>query len=99
MGKERRAVRLAREYLEENFARNVLLEELAAVANLSPFHLSKVFKEEVGLPPHAYLVQTRLALARDLLLRGWPISKVAYETGFADQSHFGGRRPQRVPKR
>jgi AraC-like DNA-binding protein len=87
-GRERRAVRLAREYLEDNHAKRVSLEELASAVHLSPFHLARVFKEEVGLPPHAYQTQARLRRAKDLLLRGWPISRVAHATGFFDQSHF-----------
>ncbi len=87
-GGERRAVRLVKEYLESSFVENVSLEELSALANLSPFHLARVFSAEVGLPPHAYQTQLRVARARDLILRGWPISKAAQETGFADQSHL-----------
>lgn len=40
------------------------------------------------MPPHAYQINVRLDRAKDLLLRGWPISEVAREAGFYDQSHF-----------
>lgn len=96
VGKERRVVKLAREYLEDNFRENVLLEDLARLANLSPYHLCRVFNEEVGMPPHAYQIQARMRRARGLLLRGWPISKVAQETGFFDQSHFARHFKRRV---
>jgi AraC-like DNA-binding protein len=87
-GRERRAVRLAREHLEENFAANVSLEELASLVNLSPFYLARVFSAEVGLPPHAYQTQVRVRRARDLLLRGRSVAGAAHEAGFADQSHL-----------
>lgn len=87
-GRDRRAVGLAREYLENNLGRAVSLEELARLANLSPFHLARVFRNEVGLPPHAYQMQARVGRARSLLLRGLPAARVAQETGFADQSHL-----------
>ncbi len=90
-GRERRAVRLAREYIEDNLAESVSLEELARLANLSPFHLARVFRDEVGLPPHAYQTQARLGRARELLLWGYPVARVAQETGFADQSHLTRR--------
>ena len=90
-GRERRAVGLAREYLEDNLGRSVALEELASLVNLSPFHLARVFRDEVGMPPHAYQTQARLGRARSLLLRGWPPARVAQETGFADQSHLTRR--------
>ena len=90
-GRERRAVGLAREYLEDNLGRSVPLEELARLANLSPFHLARAFRDAVGMPPHAYQTQARLGFARSLLLRGWPPARVAQETGFADQSHLTRR--------
>lgn len=96
VGRERRAVRLAREYLEDNLRENVLLEDLSRLANLSPYHLCRVFGEEVGVSPHAYQIQARMKRAKDLLLRGWPISKAAQETGFFDQSHFARHFKRRV---
>lgn len=90
-GGERRSVGLVREYLEDNLTRNVALEELALLANLSPYHLARAFAAEVGLPPHTYQTQARVQRARDLLLRGWPIAQAAQQTGFSDQSHLTRR--------
>lgn len=90
-GREPRAVQLAREYLEAHFAQNISLTQLASITNLSPFHLVRAFRQVVGLPPHAYLDQLRLAHAKQLLLAGNPIATVAYETGFTDQSHLTKR--------
>lgn len=87
-GKEPQAVKLVREHLEYNYAENVSLERLARLTNLSPYHLTRVFSKEVGLPPHAYQLGVRLARAKDLLLHGWPVAQVAFKTGFSDQSHF-----------
>jgi len=87
-GRERRAVRLAREYLEDNHAENVSLDDLAGVVNLSPYHLNRVFSREVGLPPHRYQVQVRVERAKSLLASGEPIRRVASETGFADHAHL-----------
>lgn len=86
-----RAVQRAREYLDARHAQNVSLDELARVANLSSYHLLRVFKEAVGLPPHAYQLQVRIHRARQLLSQGWPIAHVAVETGFVDQSHLTRR--------
>ena len=88
VGRERRAVRLARERLEDGLAEDVPLEELSRVANLSPYHLARVFSREVGLPPHAYQARLRVDRARELLLRGWTISGAARAAGFFDQSHL-----------
>ncbi len=91
IGNEPRAVRIAREYLEEHFVDNISLSQLAEAANLSPFHLARVFHQVMGLPPHAYLNHIRLERAKQLLLAGQSDATVAYETGFADQSHLTRR--------
>jgi AraC-like DNA-binding protein len=82
------AVDLVREYLHDTYAEHVSLEELARRANLSPYHLNRIFSHEVGLPPHRYQIAVRVGHARELLARGTPITRVATETGFADHSHL-----------
>jgi AraC-like DNA-binding protein len=88
LGGERKRVQRIREYLQEHYAENVSLDRLAHIANVSPYHLHRLFCQEVGLPPHQYQTQVRVAHARALLAKGLPISQVALETGFADQSHL-----------
>jgi AraC-like DNA-binding protein len=87
-GKEHHAVQRVRAYLEAHYAHNVSLDQLAALINVSPFHLVHVFRDAIGLPPHAYLTQVRLRHAKRLLAAGLPIVQVAAETGFTDQSHL-----------
>lgn len=87
-GHERLPVQRVREYLTECYADNVSLDELARIARLSPFHLNRMFCREVGMPPHAFQTQVRIARAKRLLREGWSISRVAAQTGFTDQSHF-----------
>jgi AraC-like DNA-binding protein len=88
VGLERRAIKRACDYLTEHYAENVSLETLAGIANLSPFHFSRLFAEQFGMPPHAFQTQLRVLKAKTLLRQGWTISQAATETGFADQSHF-----------
>ena len=87
-GPERRAVTRARDYLVEHYDENVSLDDLAGVANLSPFHFSRVFSVQFGMPPHAFQIQLRVERAKALLREGWPIPQAASQTGFADQSHL-----------
>jgi len=82
------AVRRARDYIEACYAENLSVRDLAAVAHLSPFHFIRVFQEQTGLPPHAYLMQTRVRRAQALLKQGRRIVDAACATGFADQSHL-----------
>ena len=61
---------------------------LAAAAGLSPYYFIRVFRQAVGLTPHAYLVQLRVETAKRLLDRGQPVVEAALAAGFADQSHL-----------
>jgi AraC-like DNA-binding protein len=87
-GLERQAVRRVREYLDANTRRNVALEELSDLSGLSPYRLIRVFRQELGLSPHAYFEQVRIHRARRLLKDGLPIADVAADLGFTDQSHL-----------
>lgn len=89
VGTERGSVRRARQYLEEHAERTVSLTELARVADLSVFHLSRAFGAVVGMPPHAYQTQLRVVRAKALLVAGHlPLAQIATEVGFANQSHL-----------
>jgi AraC-like DNA-binding protein len=87
-GRQRRAVRRAKEFLSANLEARLSLEEVAAAVGLSRYHFLRVFKQETGLPPHAYRTQRRIDAAQQLLKKGTPFSQVALSTGFTDQSHF-----------
>ena len=86
--KDRRAIQRARDFLEYHYSQPITLEELAQQAHLSSFHFLRVFRELVGLPPHAYLTQVRVLRAKQLLAVGNPIAQVAQDVGFVDQSHL-----------
>jgi len=86
-----RALERVREFMRENLTADISAEEIAAVAGMSRFHLSRQFQRQFGLPPHAYLVQLRLNDARRRLAAGEPAAEVAAAVGFADQSHLTKR--------
>jgi AraC-like DNA-binding protein len=85
---EHPAIKRAKEYLQANYMEEIALQDLANVAHLSPFYLARIFRQVVGMPPHAYQTQLRLVHARTLLAQGFEVGYVANETGFFDQSHF-----------
>lgn len=88
LGRDSRAVQQVLEYLAAHYAESVSLEQLATIAHLKPLRLLRVFQHDVGLPPHAYLLQLRINRAKALLALDMPIAQVATETGFSDQSHL-----------
>jgi AraC-like DNA-binding protein len=81
-------VRAVQDVLADSLADPPSLDELAAAAGMSPFALLRAFRDATGLPPHAYLNQLRVRLARRLLDAGLRPAEVAAETGFADQPHL-----------
>jgi AraC-like DNA-binding protein len=89
LGAEIQPVDRVREYIEAHHNQEISLEQLAQIANLSSFHLNRSFRKTFGLPPHAYQIQMRILQAKRLLRKEWSIERVAIETGFVSQSHFG----------
>lgn len=68
--------------------KSVSLGELAGLSGVSRFQLLRGFAREIGITPHAYLVQRRVRLARRLLADGHTPAQAAVQAGFADQSHM-----------
>ncbi|MBW4695978.1 MAG: AraC family transcriptional regulator [Lyngbya sp. HA4199-MV5] len=82
------AVHQVRDYLEANYTENPSLSQLSMLTHISPFHLSRIFCDAVGLPPHLYLTHVRISRAKKLLDQGMAIAQVAQAVGFANQSHL-----------
>lgn len=80
-----------RDYLREHTHRRVRMNELAQLASMSRFQLTRRFAKAYGLPLHAYHVQVRLEEAKRRILRGATLASVAAELGFVDQSHLHRR--------
>jgi|RhiMethySRZTD1v2_1073278.scaffolds.fasta_scaffold13870_3 AraC-like DNA-binding protein len=83
-----RPVRRAMAYLRERLADAFTLEDLARYAGLDKFHLCRAFRAQIGMPPHAYLTQMRIARAKELLDSGVRPSEVAPRVGLYDQSQL-----------
>lgn len=84
-------VRMARTILDERFSEPLELDEVASLCGCSACHLIRLFRRETGMTPHAYLMERRLAHARELLAGRLPISSIAFDAGFSDQSHLTRR--------
>jgi len=79
---------MARQRLDEVPEVPTTLAELAALSGVSRFQFLRGFARETGITPHAYLLQRRVRLARQLLIAGRALAEAALEAGFADQSHM-----------
>src|SRR3546814_8298907 len=76
----------ARDYLHDQMANNIGLDDLANHSGIDRFRLTRQFNKSFGLSPHAYLVRLRLRTARTLLAQGLEPAQVAIQVGFSDQS-------------
>jgi AraC-like DNA-binding protein len=81
-------IRRARERIDADPAAPVTLIQLAKESGLSRYQLIRGFARELGLTPHAYILQRRIALAQQLIRAGRDLAEVAAHAGFCDQSHL-----------
>lgn len=77
------------EYINDDLNKDLSLQELASLVEISPYHFARQFKKSTGLPPRQYIICTRVERAKQLLLQGdLTIAQVAYIVGFSHQSHL-----------
>jgi AraC family transcriptional regulator len=79
----------ALEYINEHLSEDLSLETLAIALNISQYYLCRLFKQSIGMSPHAYLVKQRVERSKQLLKdKDNRILDVAIACGFANPSHF-----------
>src|SRR6266853_1738250 len=78
-----------RAFIDENLHRTIQVKDLSAVAQQSPAHFSRSFKQALGEPPHAYVVRRRLERACHLMITSSAsLSEITLSVGFSDQAHL-----------
>ncbi|NJN58202.1 MAG: helix-turn-helix transcriptional regulator [Leptolyngbyaceae cyanobacterium SL_5_9] len=82
-------LRQVKDYIREHLHQNLKLSEIAAIAQLSPYHFLRLFKQSTSHTPHQYILQCRVERAKFLLQHSeLTIAEIAVRVGFSDQSHF-----------
>jgi AraC family transcriptional regulator len=77
-------------YIAANLHRTIRVMDLVRVMQFSPNRFDRVFKENFGCTPHRYVMRRRIERAQSLLLMtNDPLSQIAAECGFVNQSHLG----------
>jgi AraC-like DNA-binding protein len=87
-GREQRAIRLARDFLDHHLDEHVHLADIAHAAGLPPFRLFRAFQQATGMTPHGYQRQARVRFAAGMIRLGHSLIEVAAASGFADQAHL-----------
>ena len=83
-----RRFRRYRDLIEADLAGTFELGNLAEVAGVTRFQVIRDFKRVAGMTPGQYLRDCRIRAAATLMRTGKPLADIAFETGFADQSHL-----------
>lgn len=82
-------LRRALDLLEADLESPPSLESLARQIGLSPSHFSHAFKQSMGVPPHQYVIQRRVAEAKALMAdRSLNLTEIAMQCGFNGSSQF-----------
>lgn len=76
------------ELINDTLYNSPSLDELSTNIGLSKYHFIRIFKEEIGLTPHQYIINKKVENARKLIEKGYSIIEASIESGFNDQSHF-----------
>lgn len=77
-------------YIDNNFDKRIVVEDMAAEAGLSPYHFSRLFKKTIGQSPHQFLLAFRIEQAKKIMRsnKKAKLFDIAVSSGFSDQAHF-----------
>ncbi len=79
----------ARTYIEENYSKDISLDDVSRSVDISPYYFSKLFKEETGENFIEYLTRIRMEQAKQLLQnKEVSIKSIGILTGYSDPNYF-----------
>ena len=102
-GLSSRRLKVVLGYIEARLGQPITLRELAALGGVSARHFERAFRQSTGSSPHAYVMQRRIRMGRDLLIHQPELSieQIRLRLGFSSSSHFSAafrRRAGLTPK-
>jgi len=76
-------------YINQNYNKNLSLDELSRQVDMSKFYLCRLFKESLRMSPVEYINKVRVDKAMELLINtDMSVSEIAFECGFDNISYF-----------
>ncbi len=79
----------AKTFIEENYSKDISLDDVSRFVDISPYYFSKLFKEETGENFIEYLTNIRIEQAKKLLQRSdLSIKNICIDTGYSDPNYF-----------
>ncbi len=86
---EIRPIRIAKQYINENYHNNITLEEISKVVGFNSTYFSTIFKKETSMNFTEYLKMVRVKYAKDLLLESrYCVEDVSFSVGYSDVKYF-----------
>ncbi|RKN86121.1 helix-turn-helix transcriptional regulator [Paenibacillus ginsengarvi] len=77
------------EYLEMHYAEGITIEKAASFAGVDRAHFSRTFRSVYGTSPSSYVLQLKMAAAREMLARSsWTLTEIALSVGYPDLFSF-----------
>ena len=76
------------DYINRHLEEDLSLDSLAAFFYVSKFHISHIFKDNMGISLHQYILKKRLHASKNAILSGQPIGQVYHQYGFKDYTSF-----------
>lgn len=81
----------ARDFIHAHFQQDISLADISAAANISKYHFLRLFRQQLGITPHQYVINCRINAARRALAAGESAQDLVYRFGFTDLSHLNRR--------
>ena len=83
------AINKAKQYIDNNYMKELTLDDVSRVVNISSYYFSKVFKEETGENFIDYLTKLRIEAAKKLLkTTNKSMKEISAEVGYSDPNYF-----------
>ena len=77
-----------RDYLNENYQKDIKIEEIAKQFSYNRTYLGRAFKNRYGVSPKEYLMNKRLSESLTLIVNGESVSSACYKSGFSNPYNF-----------
>lgn len=90
-GRDRKMTAMVKDaivYIENHFAEEITVEQIASAVGISRYHLCHIFKTVTGKTVAGFWTSVRCDKARQMLSRGSSVGLAAEQTGFRSVSHF-----------